>query len=332
MSKVLFSGSAPSGMLTIGNYLGAIRHWQRMQEDYDCVFCVVDLHAISVPREPIQLQERTLDFFALYLACGIDPQKAIVFVQSHNHMHAELAWMLNCVTQYGELGRMTQFKEKSRAVKTVTAGLFNYPVLMAADILLYDTSLVPVGEDQKQHLELTRNIAQRFNDMFGQTFTAPEVFIAPTAARVKSLVDPEHKMDKSDPNPKSYISLLDTAEVVREKLSKAKTDSVGNFPIDDPSEGIANLVMIFSELSGESKSLIVDRYGPKGYGALKRDLAEVVLQKIGPVQERYNLIRNDRKGLENLLELGSTRAVAKGQPIINKVRDALGLVRIAGTT
>jgi tryptophanyl-tRNA synthetase len=332
VNSVLFSGSTPTGILTIGNYLGAIRQWVRLQKEYDCIFCIVDLHAITVPRDPVELKQRTLDFFTLFVACGLDPDQSVVFVQSQNHFHAELAWMLNCVTQQGELSRMTQFKDKSAKAKTVTAGLLNYPILMAADILLYNTSIVPVGEDQKQHVELTREIAQRFNARFGEVFRIPEPYIPKNGARIRSLLDPARKMDKSDPNPRAYISLLDNPETVRDKISKAKTDSGGSFPIDDPTEGIGNLVTIYSELTGDPKADIVDRYGAKGYATFKRDLTDSLCQVLSPIQDRYRQIRPD--GVENsrLLEMGRQKAMLMAQTQMSQVRSALGLVEMAGTT
>ncbi len=325
MKKVLFSGSAPTGMLTIGNYVGALRQWKTFESDYQSLFCVVDLHALTTPQDPAQLRGRSLDFLALFIACGLDPNKSIVFLQSQNHFHAELAWILTCVTAYGELTRMTQFKNKASKSRSVTAGLLNYPVLMAADILLYRTSLVPVGDDQRQHIELTRQIAQRFNSTYGEVLVVPEAYVPKTGARIKNLMDPSRKMDKSDPNPRTYISLLDPPDIVLTKVQKAKTDSLGSFPVDNESEGITNLVTIFSELSGESKESIIGRYLPKGYAALKKDLAACVSDFLSPIQSRFRQLRADADALTELLNLGRDRALERAHESMNRIRTAVGL-------
>jgi tryptophanyl-tRNA synthetase len=325
MRKVLFSGSAPSGELTIGNYLGAIRNWLSFQEEYDSVFCVVDLHALTEPVDPALLKERTLQFFSLFIACGLDPSASTIFLQSRNPFHTELAWIFNACTQYGELTRMTQFKDKAAKRKSVTAGLLSYPVLMAADILLYGTALVPVGADQKQHVELTREIAQRFNSFYGETFTLPEPFIPKSAARIRNLLDPTRKMDKSDPDPRTYISLLDGPDAIRSKLQKAKTDSTGSFRIDDAEEGIANLVTIYAELEGRPKKDVAAGYQALGYAAFKRDLAERVIETLRPIQERYKRLRQDGGTLEKVMDAGREKAIERAGVMMEKVRAAVGL-------
>lgn len=324
MRKVLFSGSAPSGTLTIGNYIGAIRHWKRLAADYDCLFCVVDLHALTVPRDPALLRRTALDFIALYAACGLDPEACTVFLQSQNPHHTELAWILNGCTAHGDLARMTQFKDKAARAKAVTAGLLNYPILMAADILLYGTSLVPVGDDQRQHLELTRTIAQRFHAAYGDTFVLPEGFIPESGARIRSLLDPSRKMDKSDPDPRGYISLLDAPEEVARKIARAKTDSAGSFSMDG-TEGIANLLTIHCELCGETAERIVERYRSRGYAAFKKDLADLLNAVLAPIQERFRAVRGDETGMEAILKQGKTKAMEKSKAVMERVRRAVGL-------
>jgi tryptophanyl-tRNA synthetase len=325
MRKVLFSGTKPTGVLTIGNYLGAVKNWLAFQDEYDSLFCVVDYHALTEPQDPALLRERTLQFYCLFIACGLDPVRSTIFLQSQNPFHTELAWILNGCTQYGELTRMTQFKDRAGKGGSVTAGLLNYPILMAADILIYGTALVPVGADQKQHVELTREIAQRFNSLYGETFALPEPLIPRSGARIRSLTDPSRKMDKSDPDPRTYVSLLDSPDEVRAKLRKAKTDSAGSFPIDDEAEGIANLVTIFSELTGRGRADIAAAYQGKGYGALKVDLAECIVQFLGPLQERYGRLRGDAGAMEREMAAGRERAVEKAAGMMKKVRAAVGV-------
>jgi tryptophanyl-tRNA synthetase len=251
--KVIFSGIQPSGELTLGNYLGAIKNWIKLQDEYECYFCVVDLHAITVKQEPKNLRARTLEVMATYIASGIDPKKNTIFIQSHVPAHSEAAWLLNCYTYMGELGRMTQYKDKSQKYgESVAAGLFNYPVLMAADILLYQTDLVPVGSDQKQHLELARDIAKRFNNTYSETFVIPEPYIAPNGAKIMSLQEPTKKMSKSDDNPNSYILIMDPPEVIRKKISRAVTDSIGIVKYRDEQPGVKNLITILSTLTSMS--------------------------------------------------------------------------------
>ncbi|MCL6637650.1 MAG: tryptophan--tRNA ligase, partial [Alicyclobacillus sp.] len=274
----VLSGIQPSGIMTLGNYLGAMKNFVKLQHEAECFFCIVDLHAVTVPQEPAELRQNTLNLAALYLACGIDPDKATLFVQSQVPAHAELGWLLQCVAYYGELGRMTQFKDKSSQREVVTAGLFTYPALMAADILLYQADLVPVGEDQKQHLELTRDLADRFNRRYGPTFTVPEPYIPEVGGRIMSLEDPAKKMSKSDANPNAYIAMLDDADTIRRKVLRAVTDS-GREIRYDPQEkpAISNLLTIFALCSGQSLAEVEAAYAGKGYGEFKKDLAEVVV-------------------------------------------------------
>ncbi len=327
--RILLSGIQPSGDLMIGHYLGALRNWVRLQSEYDCLFLLVDLHAITVRQDPAELRDRCLDFLALYLGCGIDPEKSTVFVQSHVPAHAELAWVLNCFTYMGELSRMTQFKEKAQKVgANVPAGLFNYPVLMAADILLYQTNLVPVGEDQKQHLELTRDIAARFNGLYGETFQIPEAFIPPVGARVMSLQDPTSKMSKSDPNPRSYIALLDPPDVVRSKVKKAVTDSGTEIVYDGKKPALANLMTIYGALSAETFQSLQKKYEGKGYAQFKSDLAEVIVESLRPIQDRYRQIREEQSELQGILKRGAAAASARARTTMEDVYAKLGFIAI----
>ncbi len=329
MSKpVILSGIQPSGALTLGNYIGAIRNWVELQQDHDCLFMLVDLHAITVRQDPAELRQRCLEFLSLYIACGIDPEKNVLFVQSHVPQHAELAWVLNCYTYMGELNRMTQFKDKSKQhADNINAGLYNYPVLMAADILLYQSNRVPVGEDQKQHLELTRDVAIRFNNVYGPVFTVPEPYIPQVGARVMSLQDPTAKMSKSDANNNAFISLLDDPDLVARKIKRAVTDSGTTIAWDpDNRPGIANLMSIYSAITGESLQQIEVAYEGKGYGAFKSDLAEITVNFIQPVQTRYRAVYDDRAGLTRILRLGAEKAQARSQKTLDRVYDALGIL------
>jgi tryptophanyl-tRNA synthetase len=323
--KRVFSGVQPSGTITIGNYLGAMRHFVAMQADHDCIYSVVDLHALTVPQDPAALREQTLTLAALYLAMGIDPQRSTLFVQSHVPAHSELAWLLNCNCYIGELERMTQYKDKAAKQESITAGLLNYPVLMAADILLYQTDLVPVGEDQKQHLELTRDIAIRFNHHYGETFTVPEPAIAAQGARIMSLTEPTRKMSKSD-IPASYISLLDEPGTVRKKINRAVTDSEGSVRYDvEQKPGVSNLLVIYSLCSGESIAELEQRYSGQGYGALKRGLIEAVVATLQPIQERYHQLRQDGSVVD-VLRQGAQRANELARPTLQRVQEAIGLL------
>ena len=323
--KALFSGSRPTGSLTLGNYIGAISQWKRFQHEYDSVFCIVDLHAMSSPADAVRLRAKSLEFLALYVACGLDPERSTLLVQSQNSHHTELAWILNCCTAFGDLTRMTQFKEKSRGEKYVSAGLLNYPILMAADILLYQTELVPIGDDQVQHLELACSIARRFNSEYGPIFTIPRKMTPRQGGRIRNLLDPSRKMDKSHANARTYISLLDGPDEVRFKVMKAKTDTRGDFNIEDADEGITNLVTIMSVLTGRSTDGIVSEYSRGGYAEFKRALADVIIESMEPIQKEYRRIRTDEGMLQALLQTGKQRAIARSSRTIAQVKDTCGL-------
>lgn len=329
MVKRVFSGVQPSGVLTIGNYLGAIRNFAKLQHEADCIFCVVDLHALTVPQDPKELHDATLDVARLFVACGIDPEKATIFVQSHVPAHAELSWLLECNSYFGELRRMTQFKDKSAKNEVVTAGLFTYPVLMAADILLYQTDQVPVGEDQKQHLELARDIAERVNSRFGQTFKVPEPYIPPRSAggRIMSLVDPEEKMSKSSDDPKSYIGLLDPPEAIRKKIRSAVTDSGREVKYDEANKpAISNLLVIYSLCSGQPIEEIEKKYSDSGYGEFKKDLADIVVEILEPIQKRFEELCKPGV-IEEILRRGKERVEKLAAPTLEDFRRKLGLVQ-----
>ncbi len=325
---ILLSGIQPSGELAIGNFVGAMRNWVALQDKYLGIFIVVDLHAITVQQEPAALRQRCLSFAAQYLAAGIDPERNIIFIQSHVPQHAELAWVLGCFTHMGELNRMTQFKDKARRhAENINAGLYTYPVLMAADILLYQTDLVPVGEDQKQHLELTRDLAQRFNHRYGPTFKVPEPYIPPTGARIMSLQDPTKKMSKSDANPNNYLALLDPPDVLRRKIKRAVTDS-GREVVYDPENkpGLANLLNIYAALSREELSQVVEKFQGRGYADLKRELADLVVAVLEPFQARYREIRSEKKYLEEILQRGAAEAQSLARRTLRKVYRKIGFV------
>lgn len=328
--KVVFSGIQPSGEPTIGNYIGAVRNWVEIQNEknYDCIYCVVDMHAITVPQVAKDLRKHTLEVLALLLATGIDPEKSTVFIQSHVPAHAELNWVLNTITYMGQLNRMTQFKEKSRKMEdgSINSGLFTYPVLMAADILLYQTSFVPVGEDQKQHLELSRDLAERFNNRYSDTFKIPDPLIKEQGARIMSLQDPSSKMSKSDPDENSYILLLDSPESIRRKIKRAVTDSLGVVAYNEEQKGIKNLLNIYSAFTGEAIEEIVAKYEGKGYGVFKGDLAEVVVEGLRPIQERYSELIADKAYLESVYKLGAEKAQEKAIKTLRKVYKKVGFI------
>ncbi|MCA1179291.1 MULTISPECIES: tryptophan--tRNA ligase [unclassified Pantoea] len=331
MSKpIVFSGAQPSGELTIGNYMGALRQWVQMQDDFHCIYCIVDLHAITVRQDPVALRKATLDTLALYLACGIDPAKSTIFVQSHVPEHAQLSWVLNCYAYFGELSRMTQFKDKSaRYSENITAGLFDYPVLMAADILLYQTNQVPVGEDQKQHLELSRDIAGRFNALYGDVFKIPEPFIPKSGARVMSLLEPTKKMSKSDDNRNNVIGLLEDTKAVVKKIKRAVTDSaeppVVRYDVKEKA-GVSNLLDILSGVTGKSIPQLEQEFEGKMYGHLKGEVAEAVSGMLTELQERYHRFRNDEAFLNQVMRDGATKARAQAQETLKKVYEAVGFV------
>ncbi|WP_087020814.1 tryptophan--tRNA ligase [Thaumasiovibrio subtropicus] len=328
---IVFSGVQPSGELSIGNYLGALRQWEQMQDDYDCHYCVVDLHAITVRQDPKALHEATLDALATCLAVGVSPEKSTLFVQSHAPEHAQLGWVLNCYTQVGELNRMTQFKDKSaRYANDVNAGLFDYPVLMAADILLYGTHQVPVGNDQKQHLELARDIATRFNNIYGDTFVVPEPYIPTANARVMSLQDATKKMSKSDDNRKNVITLLEDPKSIIKKINKAQTDTDTPpriaYDVENKA-GIANLMGLYSAATGLSFADIEAKYaGVEMYGPFKKDLGEALVAMLEPVQSEYKRIRADRAYMDAVMRTGAEKASARASQILEKVYAAVGFV------
>ncbi|TYS54159.1 tryptophan--tRNA ligase [Rossellomorea marisflavi] len=325
--KTIFSGIQPSGTITLGNYIGAMKQFTELQEEYDCYFCVVDQHAITVAQDKAELRKNIRSLAALYIACGIDPEKATLFIQSEVPAHAQAGWILQCVTYIGELERMTQFKDKSHGKEAVSAGLLTYPPLMAADILLYGTDLVPVGEDQKQHLELARNLAERFNKKYNDIFTVPEVRIPKVGARVMSLQDPLKKMSKSDENKKAFITLLDDPKVIEKKIKSAVTDSDGIVRFDrDEKPGVSNLLSIYSILEGTPIAVLEERYDGKGYGDLKGDLAKVVVDAIKPIQDRYyELI--DSEELDDILDRGAEKANRTAGKMLKKMEKAMGLGR-----
>ncbi|WNN44656.1 MULTISPECIES: tryptophan--tRNA ligase [Winslowiella] len=331
MSKpIVFSGAQPSGELTIGNYMGALRQWVQMQDDFHCIYCIVDLHAITVRQDPVALRKATLDTLALYLACGIDPSKSTIFVQSHVPEHTQLSWILNCYTYFGELSRMTQFKDKSaRYEENINAGLFDYPVLMAADILLYQTNQVPVGEDQKQHLELSRDIASRFNALYGDVFKVPEPFIPKSGARVMSLLDPTRKMSKSDDNRNNVIGLLEDPKSVVKKIKRAVTDSeeppVVRYDVKEKA-GVSNLLDILSAVSGKTIPELEQEFEGKMYGHLKGAVADAVSGMLTELQERYYSFRNDEAYLNQVMRDGASKARAHAQETLKKVYEAVGFV------
>ena len=324
--KRVLSGIQPSGMLTIGNYVGAIRQFVEMQHEYDSFFMIVDLHAVTVPQEPDKLREQTESLAALYLASGIDPEKATLFVQSHVPAHATLGWIMTTLSYMGELERMTQFKEKSAGKESVGVGLFAYPALMAADILLYDTDLVPVGDDQTQHLELTRDLAHRFNQRFGETFVVPTGHFTEVGARVMSLIDASKKMSKSDPNPNAYISMLDEPDVIRKKIGRATTDSGREIVHDrERKPEISNLLEIFSAFSGLSIKELEARYEGQGYGPFKKDLAEAIIGVLGPLQEKYRDIRSSGE-LHAILKRGAEKAAAVADVTLQRAMERMGFL------
>ncbi|MFP3029114.1 MAG: tryptophan--tRNA ligase [Arsenophonus sp.] len=327
---IVFSGTKPSGELTIGNYIGALRQWVHMQDNYDCIYCIVDQHAITVRQDPKELKKRTLDTLALYLACGIDTKKSIVFIQSHVPQHSQLNWVLNCYTYFGELSRMTQFKDKSSSyTKNINTGLFDYPVLMAADILLYQANQVPVGIDQKQHLELTRDIAQRFNSIYGEIFTIPAPLIPEKGARVISLQEPQKKMSKSDDNKNNIISLLENPKSAAKKIKRAITDSNKPPRIYYDSEnkpGISNLIDILSGLTGRSTSDIEKQFAGKMYADLKNTVAESISGMLINMKTRFDKFRNDEKLLNDIMSEGASKAEARANLTLTKVYDAIGFI------
>ncbi len=330
MKKTILSGSTVTGDLTLGNYIGAINNWKNLQEDYDCLYFLADLHALTVFQDPKILRERTYSFFAQYLALGLYPHKNIIFAQSHVHEHAELMWILTCLTPMGYLNRMTQFKEKAeKHVKNVNAGLYTYPILMASDILLYQADLVPVGEDQRQHLELTRDIVGFFENRYGEgTFKLPDAYVGKLGARIMSLQDPDKKMSKSDENEKNFVSIIEDSKKIEKKIKSATTDSGSEIKFDAENKaGLSNLMTIYSVLSGKTIEQIEIDYQGKMYGHLKVDLAELVVETLRPVREKYDDLLKNRDYLDQLLKSGASRAQARARVTLDKVYHKVGLLK-----
>lgn len=325
--KKILSCIQPSGIPTLGNYLGALKNWKLLCDEFDSAFAVADLHAITVRQDPAKFRKQIMEVFALLLAIGLDPEKSIVFIQSHVPAHAQLAWVLNCYTQFGEMSRMTQFKDKSLShADNVNVGLFSYPVLMAADILLYQADLVPVGADQKQHLEIARDIANRFNGIYGKTFTIPDPYIAKNGARVMSLQDPAKKMSKSDPNPKSFVSVFDTPEQIMKKIRSAVTDSEGGVYYGEGKDGINNLMSIYSCCTGLDYDTIARDFEGKGYGDFKKAVGEAVVEELRPVRERYEALMKDQAYLKEVAAKGAERANRIADRTLSKAMKKCGFI------
>ncbi len=325
--KLIFSGIQPTGTFTLGNYIGAVRNWGPLQDEYNCIYCVVDMHAITVRQDPAKLRKNTLEAYALLMACGIDPEKSILFIQSHVKTHAELNWILGCSTQFGELSRMTQFKDKSqRHADDVNSGLFTYPVLMAADILAYNADLVPVGVDQKQHLELARNVAQRFNQRYGELFTIPEPYIPKVGAKVMSLQEPTKKMSKSDDNPNACILILDDKDTIIRKFKRAVTDSEAEVCYRDGKDGINNLMTIYSSVTGRNFDEITSEFAGKGYGDFKLAVGEAVADHLEPVRTEFDRLIQDKAYLKKCYTEGAEKALRYSQRIVSKAYHKVGFV------
>ena len=323
--KTIFSATQPSGRITLGNYLGALRNWVALQDDYNAIYCVADEHAITVRQDPAALRRQSLELYAQFIACGLDPEKSIIFIQSHVPQHAELAWVLNCYTMFGELSRMTQFKDKSAShADNVNAGLFTYPSLMAADILLYQADLVPVGEDQRQHVEITRNIAQRFNGIYGDVFTMPEAYIPKVAARVMSLSEPEKKMSKSSPNENSFVLVMDKPEAIMRKFKRAITDSEGGIYRSPEKPGVTNLIEIYSAVTGMTPESVENEFNGKGYGVFKPAVGEAVVEALRPIREETERLLGDKGYLETLYRQGAEKAAALANRTLRKVHKKVG--------
>jgi tryptophanyl-tRNA synthetase len=329
--KKVLSLIQPSGTPTLGNYLGALKNWSDIAEEYDCAFGVADLHAITVRQDPVKFREQIRNMYALLIAIGLDPEKSILFVQSQVPTHAQLAWILDCYTQFGEMSRMTQFKDKSKThADNVNVGLFAYPALMAADILLYQADYVPVGADQKQHLEIARDIADRFNGIYGQTFTSPEPLFVKEGAKVMSLADPTKKMSKSDANPKAFISMLDTPDVIMKKFKSAVTDSEAEVRYAEGKDGVNNLMSIYSACTGRSYDEIEKEFAGKGYGDFKVAVAEAAIEELRPVQEKFNELVNERAYLEDCMRNGADIATKISQRTLDKAMKKIGFYQFKG--
>lgn len=327
--KRILSGIQPTGTFTLGNYVGAVRNWQQLQADYECLYMLADLHALTVRQDPPTLRRQTREAAAMLLATGIDPQQSVVFAQSHVPAHTQLGWVLSCNTQFGELSRMTQFKDKSaRNADNVNAGLFTYPSLMAADILVYNADLVPVGNDQKQHLELTRDVAQRFNNLYSPTFAVPEPYIPKTGAKIMSLQEPEKKMSKSDTNQNGYILLTDDPDTILRKFKRAVTDSDGLVRAADDKPGVTNLMSIYSVLTGKDFAAIEKEFEGAGYGTFKQAVAASVIDTLAPIQKEYTRIMADKQYLDSVLLDGAARASRLADRMVAKVYKKTGLLQL----
>ncbi len=325
--KIIFSGTQPTGKITLGNYLGALRNWVVLQDSHRPIYCVVDEHAITVRQNPASLRRQTMELFAQFIACGLDPDKSIIFIQSHVPQHAELAWVLGCYTMFGELSRMTQFKDKTAGhADNINAGIFTYPALMAADILLYQAALVPVGQDQKQHVELTRDIAQRFNGIYGDVFTVPEPYIPEVGARVMSLTEPEKKMSKSSPNLNSYILVMDSPEDIMRKFKRAVTDSGGGVFRAPDKAGISNLIDIYAASTGKTAAEVEAEFEGRGYGEFKPAVGEAVVELLRPIREETKRLMADKGELQRLYQSGAEKAGAIAARTLSKVHKKLGFV------
>lgn len=324
---IIYSGIQPTGIITIGNYIGAVSNWLKMQDDYFCIYGIADLHALTVRQVPAEFRARAMSFFAQYLACGLDPDKSIIYFQSQVPAHCELTWILNCYTYIGEMQRMTQFKDKSeKHTDNINMGLLDYPVLMAADILLYQTSLVPVGADQKQHLEITRDIAIRFNNIYGDTFNVPEAYIAKQGAKIFSLQQPTAKMSKSDPDPNAAVSIIEDEDSIMRKFRRAVTDSETVVEYREDKAGISNLLTIFSEMTGKTIDELVAEYHDTGYARFKNDVGEAVAAKLAPIRAEYNRLISDKAYLADVAKQGAERAASLAQRTVSKVKRKVGLV------
>ncbi len=326
--KTIFSGVQPSGKLTLGNYLGAIKNFPLLQEEYNCIYCVVDMHAITVRQDPAALRRQTLEVLAQYIACGLDPEKSVLFIQSHVPAHAELGWVLNCYTMFGEASRMTQFKDKSaKHADNVNVGLFDYPVLMAADILLYQTDMVPVGVDQLQHIELARNIAQRFNGVYSDTFVMPEPYIPKTGAKIMSLADPTRKMSKSDENANGFVLLMDKPEDIMRKFKRAVTDSDSRIIVSEDKPGVSNLISIYALATGKTIEQVQQEFEGKGYGDFKPAVGEAVVELLRPIREKTEDLLKNKDYLEQVYREGAQKASYLARKTLDKVYRKVGFVK-----
>lgn len=326
--KTIFSGVQPSGKLTLGNYLGAIKNFPLLQEEYNCIYCVVDMHAITVRQDPAALRRQTLEVLAQYIACGLDPEKSVLFIQSHVPAHAELGWVLNCYTMFGEASRMTQFKDKSaKHADNVNVGLFDYPVLMAADILLYHTDMVPVGVDQLQHIELARNIAQRFNGVYSDTFVMPEPYIPKTGAKIMSLADPTRKMSKSDENANGFVLLMDKPEDIMRKFKRAVTDSDSRIIVSEDKPGVSNLISIYALATGKTIEQVQEEFQGKGYGDFKPAVGEAVVELLRPIREKTEDLLKNKDYLEQVYREGAQKASYLARKTLDKVYRKVGFVK-----